>query len=58
MLIGWLLALVAVVGLGVSFAGSFADSSSIPGSPAQTARTPLLHTVRGVGYTLREQDDT
>jgi two-component system OmpR family response regulator len=21
-------------------------------------RTPLLHTVRGVGYTLREQDDT
>ncbi|MFI7501771.1 MMPL family transporter [Streptomyces sp. NPDC049687] len=41
MLIGWLLALVAVVGLGVSFAGSFADSSSIPGSPAQTALTRM-----------------
>ncbi|MDH6514217.1 RND superfamily putative drug exporter [Streptomyces sp. SAI-135] len=41
MLIGWLLGLVAVVGLGVSFAGSFADSSSIPGSPAQTALTKM-----------------
>jgi RND superfamily putative drug exporter len=41
MLIGWLLALGAVVGLGVSFAGSFTDSSSIPGSPAQTALTKM-----------------
>ncbi|NGO10965.1 MMPL family transporter [Streptomyces sp. HC44] len=41
MLIGWLLALGAVVGLGVSFAGSFTDSSSIPGSPAQTALTRM-----------------
>ncbi|WP_328437771.1 MMPL family transporter [Streptomyces sp. NBC_00444] len=41
MLIGWLLALGAVVGLGFSFAGSFTDSSSIPGSPAQTALTKM-----------------
>ncbi|MFE6286417.1 MMPL family transporter [Streptomyces sp. NPDC057877] len=41
MLIGWLLALGAVVALGVSFAGSFTDSSSIPGSPAQTALTRM-----------------
>ncbi|MFI6854185.1 MMPL family transporter [Streptomyces sp. NPDC050416] len=41
MLIGWLVALGAVVGLGVSFAGSFTDSSSIPGSPAQTALTKM-----------------
>ncbi|MEV0225699.1 MMPL family transporter [Streptomyces sp. NPDC050704] len=41
MLIGWLLALGAVVGLGVSFAGSFTDSSSIPGSSAQTALTKM-----------------
>ncbi|MBT3153193.1 MMPL family transporter [Streptomyces sp. CHD11] len=41
MLIGWLLALGAVVGLGLSFAGSFTDSSSIPGSPAQTALTKM-----------------
>ncbi|WP_063790217.1 MMPL family transporter [Streptomyces sp. NRRL B-24085] len=41
MLTGWLLGLLAVVGLGVSFAGSFADSSSIPGSPAQTALTKM-----------------
>ncbi|WP_413100069.1 MMPL family transporter [Streptomyces sp. Inha503] len=41
MLIGWLLALGVVVGLGVSFAGSFADSGSIPGSPAQTALTRM-----------------
>ncbi|MHC3474759.1 MMPL family transporter [Streptomyces sp. 7R007] len=41
MLIGWLLALGAVVGLGVSFAGSFSDSGSIPGSPAQTALTKM-----------------
>ncbi|MGW0846588.1 MMPL family transporter [Streptomyces sp. NPDC002787] len=41
MVIGWLLALGAVVGLGVSFAGSFTDSSSIPGSPAQTALTKM-----------------
>ncbi|MFD0229509.1 MMPL family transporter [Streptomyces hirsutus] len=37
MLIGWLLTLAAVVGLGLTLAGSFADSGSIPGSPAQTA---------------------
>ncbi|MFI1439823.1 MMPL family transporter [Streptomyces fructofermentans] len=37
MLVGWLLALGAVIGLGFSLAGSFEDSSSIPGSPAQTA---------------------
>ncbi|AZM64793.1 MMPL family transporter [Streptomyces sp. WAC 01420] len=41
MLIGWLLALGALVGVGVSFAGSFTDSSSIPGSPAQTALTKM-----------------
>ncbi|MGP4009708.1 MMPL family transporter [Streptomyces sp. 4N124] len=41
MLIGWLLTLGAVVGLGLSFAGSFTDSSSIPGSPAQTALTTM-----------------
>ncbi|MGW4107376.1 MMPL family transporter [Streptomyces sp. NPDC004976] len=41
MLIGWILALGAVVGLGLSFAGSFSDSGSIPGSPAQTALTKM-----------------
>ncbi|MBQ1092781.1 MMPL family transporter [Streptomyces sp. B93] len=41
MLIGWLLALGVVTGLGVSFAGSFTDSGSIPGSPAQTALTRM-----------------
>ncbi|MGN9815263.1 MMPL family transporter [Streptomyces sp. SD11] len=40
-LVGWLLALGAVTGLGFSFAGSFEDSGSIPGSPAQTALTKL-----------------
>ncbi|MFD8968910.1 MMPL family transporter [Streptomyces sp. NPDC059568] len=41
MLIGWLLALGALAGLGISFAGSFQDSGSIPGSPAQTALTAM-----------------
>ncbi|MFJ4840168.1 MMPL family transporter [Streptomyces sp. NPDC088746] len=41
MLVGWLVALGAVIGLGFSFAGSFEDSSSIPGSPAQTALTKM-----------------
>ncbi|PSM45019.1 MMPL family transporter [Streptomyces dioscori] len=41
MLVGWLLALGAVTGLGFSFAGSFEDSGSIPGSPAQTALTKM-----------------
>ncbi|MFE9644940.1 MMPL family transporter [Streptomyces sp. NPDC006365] len=41
MLIGWLVGLGVVVGLGLSFAGSFADSGSIPGSPAQTALTRM-----------------
>jgi RND superfamily putative drug exporter len=41
MLVGWLLALGALTGLGFSFAGSFEDSSSIPGSPAQTALTKM-----------------
>ncbi|MFS8198177.1 MMPL family transporter [Streptomyces sp. CWNU-52B] len=41
MLVGWLLALGAVIGLGFSFAGSFEDSGSIPGSPAQTALTKM-----------------
>ncbi|MEU6802617.1 MMPL family transporter [Streptomyces neyagawaensis] len=41
MLIGWLLALGAVAGLGISFAGTFQDSSSIPGSPAETALTKM-----------------
>ncbi|GGW95902.1 membrane protein [Streptomyces malachitofuscus] len=40
-MIGWLLALGALVGLGFSFAGSFTDSGSIPGSPAQTALTRM-----------------
>ncbi|MCF0081405.1 MMPL family transporter [Streptomyces lomondensis] len=37
MLVAWLVTLAAVIGLGFAFAGSFQDSSSIPGSPAQTA---------------------
>ncbi|MFD5271583.1 MMPL family transporter [Streptomyces sp. NPDC058335] len=41
MLVAWLLALGAVIGLGFSFAGSFQDSGSIPGSPAQTALTKM-----------------
>ncbi|MFF0116803.1 MMPL family transporter [Streptomyces prasinus] len=41
MLVAWLLALGAVIGSGFSFAGSFQDSSSIPGSPAQTALTKM-----------------
>ncbi|MFJ4334030.1 MULTISPECIES: MMPL family transporter [unclassified Streptomyces] len=41
MLVGWLLALAAVIGLGFSLAGEFQDSSSIPGSPAQTALTKM-----------------
>ncbi|MEE1939785.1 MMPL family transporter [Streptomyces sp. TRM 70361] len=41
MLVTWLLALGAVIGLGFSFAGSFQDSGSIPGSPAQTALTKM-----------------
>ncbi|MEW2300525.1 hypothetical protein AB0958_11200 [Streptomyces sp. NPDC006655] len=38
-LIGWLVALAAVVGLGLLFPGSFQNTDSIPGSPAQTALT-------------------
>ncbi|MFJ6699439.1 MMPL family transporter [Streptomyces sp. NPDC091272] len=41
MLVGWLVALCAVIGLGFSLAGSFQDSGSIPGSPAQTALTKM-----------------
>ncbi|MGA5507004.1 MMPL family transporter [Streptomyces umbrinus] len=41
MLVGWLLALSAVIGLGFTLAGSFQDSGSIPGSPAQTALTKM-----------------
>ncbi|MGC5561507.1 MMPL family transporter [Streptomyces sp. FR-108] len=41
MVVGWLLALVAVTGLGFSLAGTFEDSGSIPGSPAQTALTRM-----------------
>ncbi|MFF0591381.1 MMPL family transporter [Streptomyces sp. NPDC003781] len=41
MLVGWLLALGAVIGLGFSLAGEFEDSGSIPGSPAQTALTKM-----------------
>ncbi|MFD0319046.1 MMPL family transporter [Streptomyces flavalbus] len=41
MVIGWLLALGVVTGLGVSFAGSFTDSGSLPGSPAQSALTRM-----------------
>ncbi|MFE1434016.1 MMPL family transporter [Streptomyces griseoaurantiacus] len=37
MLVGWLVALGALIGLGLSAAGDFQDSGSIPGSPAQTA---------------------
>ncbi|MFE6482526.1 MMPL family transporter [Streptomyces sp. NPDC057757] len=36
-LAGWVLVLGAVIGVGFSVGGSFADSGSIPGSPAQTA---------------------
>jgi RND superfamily putative drug exporter len=41
MVIGWAVALAAVVGLGLLFSGSFQNSSSIPGSPAQTALTRM-----------------
>ncbi|MFF3484151.1 MMPL family transporter [Streptomyces sp. NPDC002701] len=41
MLVGWLVALCAVIGLGFSLAGSFQDSGSIPGSPAQMALTKM-----------------
>ncbi|MFG2320219.1 hypothetical protein [Streptomyces tendae] len=41
MLVGWLLALGAVIGLGFSLVGEFEDSGSIPGSPAQTALTKM-----------------
>ncbi|MGW2642652.1 hypothetical protein [Streptomyces sp. NPDC001348] len=37
MAVGRLFVLGAVVGLGVEFHGSFQNSGSIPGSPAQTA---------------------
>ena len=36
-LLAWLLIVAAIVGCGVMFAGSFQSSSSIPGSPAETA---------------------
>ncbi|MFH9354825.1 hypothetical protein [Kitasatospora sp. NPDC017646] len=41
MTVGWLFVLGAVVGLGVEFHGSFQNSGSIPGSPAQTALTRM-----------------
>ncbi|MFH9354821.1 MMPL family transporter [Kitasatospora sp. NPDC017646] len=41
MLIGWLVALAAIVGLGLLFPGSFQNTDSIPGSPAQTALTKM-----------------
>ncbi|WAU82550.1 MMPL family transporter [Streptomyces sp. Qhu-G9] len=41
MLIGWLLTLGAVAGLGISFAGTFQDSNSIPGSSAEVALTKM-----------------
>ncbi len=41
MVIGWLLVLGAVIGLGITFAGSFQNSGSIPGSPAQVALTKM-----------------
>ncbi|MBY8880684.1 MMPL family transporter [Streptomyces sp. PLK6-54] len=41
MLTGWLIVLVAVAGLGLLFHGSFQNSKSIPGSPAQTALTTM-----------------
>ncbi len=41
MVIGWAVALAAVIGLGLLFSGSFQNSSSIPGSPAQTALTRM-----------------
>ncbi|MDQ0811047.1 RND superfamily putative drug exporter [Streptomyces sp. B3I7] len=41
MLVGWLVALGALIGLGFSAAGDFQDSGSIPGSPAQTALTKM-----------------
>lgn len=39
MTVGRLFVLGAVVGLGVEFHGSFQNSGSVPGSPAQTAPT-------------------
>ncbi|MER6221569.1 MMPL family transporter [Streptomyces sp900105755] len=41
MLIGWLVALAAIAGLGLLFPGSFQNTDSIPGSPAQTALTTM-----------------
>ncbi|MEU3520094.1 hypothetical protein ABZ770_33320 [Streptomyces sp. NPDC006654] len=41
MLIGWLVALAGIVGLGLLFPGSFQNTDSIPGSPAQTALTKM-----------------
>ncbi|GAA0898534.1 MULTISPECIES: MMPL family transporter [Streptomyces violaceusniger group] len=41
MVIGWLIVLAAVIGLGLTFGGSFQNSDSIPGSPAQTALTRM-----------------
>jgi putative drug exporter of the RND superfamily len=35
-MLGWLMALVAVVGLGISVGGSLQNTKSIPGSSAQT----------------------
>lgn len=41
MTVGRLFVLGAVVGLGVEFRGSFRNSGSIPGPPAQTALTRM-----------------
>ena len=38
---GWLVVLGVVIGLGLLFPGTFQNSSSIPGSPAQTALTRM-----------------
>src|SRR2546423_3984460 len=40
-MLGWLIALVAVAGLGISIGGSLQNTKSIPGSPAQTALTRM-----------------
>ncbi len=40
-LVVWLLFITAIIGCGVMFAGTFQSSSSIPGSPAETALTKM-----------------
>src|SRR4051812_47231768 len=40
-MLGWLIALAAAIGLGISIGGTLQNTKSIPGSPAQTALTRM-----------------